>query len=1483
MRLPKAFPLFPFLLAGCVDSSVDLSSDGNSVRRVAVRPDTVRIVQGDSLSLEAAAYASHGDEVPARFAWRSLNPSVLAVDESGLARARGVGWAKALARAGDHSDTAFVEVEPEVRRIDIRQEPPGPAIRGDSIQFLAAAIGSGGDTLERIPILWSSSDEAIARVDTAGLVVALEVGTVAIIARAQGIKAQADLVVAPRIARLEIAAASAVLGVDDTLRAGARAYDEFGRELSGIPVQWATSDVDIAVVDQTGLVRGRSVGSAKITAAAQRASDSLVVSVKSFISRISVAPKSDTIAPGDTVRLAATAYGPSGEPVPEATFLWSTSDTSVLSVGDSGVASGVAKGVAVVLAKVGGLSGSALISVRPKNMEREALQAFFDGTGGLGWRLSRGWLGDGAVSGWHGVSVDTLMNVTWLDLSDNNLSGTLPWEIGDFSSLRGLDVSGNPELRGPLPRSLMRTGVFSIAYENTGLCAPVDSEFQEWLAEVARAGPDCEQRDRAVLEELYEALGGKRWRRNGFWGSEEALGEWHGVEVDSAGRVTALRLQYNWLEGGIPAALGKLSELRVLDLAGNRLSGPIPHSLSNLARLRELLLSGNRLSGSIPPSLERLDSLERFSVGSNRLSGRIPDFSHAPGLRMLRLDGNEFSGPIPARLGDLRQLRELDLEGNRLVGEIPDGLGDLQALERLALGGNQLGGPIPAQLGNLGQLLELGLEENRLSGSLPGDLGRLAKLQALRAFGNQLSGEIPRELGELSSLVHLGLSDNQLSGSLPATFGKLDRLERLSLSGNALSGSLPKELANASSLSALSLRHNRVTGIVPEEWTRLKLVRLDLSATDACTLLLPEVEEWILGIRVFASEGACSQATMDREALQTLYDSAGGPGWTGATRWRSDRPVGAWKGVGVDHSGRVVSVKLEDASLEGELPSRIRYLRRLREIDLSGNAQLAGGVPATLGELDELDRVDFAATGLSGQVPDAMTQLGGLTEFSTDSSGLCTPPTATFRAWLEKIAVVSVAGCENPELVRLDIARVEVVQAIQSDAGDVPLVEKRPALMRVYVTGSPKSYFEPTVSATLFFGASPVRTYALEPRARASIPEGVEPGSLANTYNLRIPGRYVIPGLRYSVRVDPKGVLPTAPESRTRFPASGSQEVPVASPPPMGLTVVPIISTRETDSSTIAWTRGLTAEDERLSFVRSVLPIGKLDLTVREPYVTNLDLSRTATIYRMLNELVLLRKLEESSDYYYGVLPTAATGVVGVAATTGPLVSLGPAGDPVVMAHELGHNMDLRHAPCGAPPGSDGSFPYRAGRIGGWGVGLDPTVLHEPNHADVMSYCTPAWISDYHFRKALEFRVERELERAAPMALASSNRHEVGWYFAGFVDESGGWELEPAVFIPLGFEESPQQGSYRLSGYSESGAQLFSRRLEPILEAESGRAFFSLTIPGPESWSRDLRRIALQSPKGVLAERAHLSGSARLRVHPASGNVLGIERTGPPN
>ncbi len=96
-------------------------------------------------------------------------------------------------------------------------------------------------------------------------------------------------------------------------------------------------------------------------------------------------------------------------------------------------------------------------------------------------------------------------------------------------------------------------------------------------------------KDRGPLIAFYNATGGYNWSTNTNWRTAEPLGRWAGVVTNDDGRVIALDLPNNNLQGSLPAEISNLTELQLLMVRGNGgLSGPLPLSMSGMSSLTHL-------------------------------------------------------------------------------------------------------------------------------------------------------------------------------------------------------------------------------------------------------------------------------------------------------------------------------------------------------------------------------------------------------------------------------------------------------------------------------------------------------------------------------------------------------------------------------------------------------------------------------------------------------------------------------------------------------------------------------------------------------------------------------------------------------------------------------------------------------------------------------------------------------------------------------
>ncbi|WP_428278629.1 leucine-rich repeat domain-containing protein [Candidatus Palauibacter sp.] len=498
--------------------------------------------------------------------------------------------------------------------------------------------------------------------------------------------------------------------------------------------------------------------------------------------RITLDPETVTVVAGDTIRVKATVLNDRAQPISGAVVTWTSSDPAVAGIDATGLVTGFREGSARLTATSGPVSTAAPVVVQGR--DRAILMDLYVGTSGADWTENANWSSDEPVGSWYGVTADASGRVTVLDLSENNLRGQLPDNLGDMASLTELIVSGNPELSGRIPFSLSLGNIQQFRYGGTMLCTVRDEGFQAWLNAIPTRDGEffaCNE-ERSDLEKLYEAMGGPRWHRNHNWLTGAPLDDWYGIAVDSAtGRVTRIELAGNNLSGEIPPEIRYFPHLRYLRLESNRLGGEIPPGIGELAELRLLWLDDNDLRGEIPPEIGRLVNLVWLRIGANQMTGPIPpELGNLKRLTELRLYEARFDGTIPAEFGNLTGLRSLRITNTRISGGVPAILGRLANLRELFLDGNELSGPLPGSLGQLGRLESLRISDNMIEGPVPAEFGKLDNLRVLIADNNRLSGSLPPELGDATALYQVWLQGNPgLVGPLPERMTDLENLFEL--------------------------------------------------------------------------------------------------------------------------------------------------------------------------------------------------------------------------------------------------------------------------------------------------------------------------------------------------------------------------------------------------------------------------------------------------------------------------------------------------------------------------------------------------------------------------------------------------------------------------------------------------------------------------------------------------------------------------------
>ena len=440
----------------------------------------------------------------------------------------------------------------------------------------------------------------------------------------------------------------------------------------------------------------------------------------------------------------------------------------------------------------------------------------------------------------------------------------------------------------------------------------------------------------------------------------------------------------------------------------------------------------------------------------------------------------------------------------------------------------------------------------------------------------------------------------------------------------------------------------------------------------------------------------------------------------------------------------------------------------------------------------------------------------------------------------------------NPKRLLLTVPSFYLNQANQDPDGSVALVAGRDALLRVFLTGNGPSFFQPSVRVTFYQDGDEVYTTTIAAPVE-ELPIDVDQGRREDSYNAVIPGHVLQPGVEVVIDMDPEGRVPTADGSVTRIPESGRRALDVLGLKTHIQTLVPTHFTWRSDEENELpgmWQDEVSENASNMRTLRTWLPIQEMEAIGHEVVhsAARIDENRNGII-RWRNEIRALWRDEGEIGYYYGVSRGLCCRYLGIAAGIGyPHVSVGvPVSSTFV--HETGHSMNLFHAPCGGAGGPDPNYPHEDGRIGwfGWNPRTD-ALLDTADHRDFMGHCgdtNPDWVSDYHFERAMDYRVRSEGTQERP-PLPPKEQTLLLWGTA----YKGSVELDPAFLINMPRTELLPGGPYTLTGRGPEGEERFSFDFTPmeVVDGEGAAFFFALPYD-PES-DGTLERIEVSGPDG---------------------------------
>ncbi|CAA0821099.1 Probable LRR receptor-like serine/threonine-protein kinase [Striga hermonthica] len=257
-----------------------------------------------------------------------------------------------------------------------------------------------------------------------------------------------------------------------------------------------------------------------------------------------------------------------------------------------------------------------------------------------------------------------------LNLSNNQISGSLSSNIVDFGQLQSLDISFN-NFSGRIPEEIgSLAGLQALNLSRNGFGSGIPLGI-------------CQCKSLVSLDLSENNLVGLL--PNGFAAAFPQLrflrlagNQISGQDLDfSRMRLEYLNISSNLFNGSVVNLFG--GELKVVDLRRNQFQGHIVaqanfSSTFDWSNLVYLDLSENELSGEFffLTGLTRARNLTYLNLAFNRFAKQeITQIETLANLEYLNLSSTNLIGHIPSEMSSLTHLKTLDLSRNNLTGEIP--------------------------------------------------------------------------------------------------------------------------------------------------------------------------------------------------------------------------------------------------------------------------------------------------------------------------------------------------------------------------------------------------------------------------------------------------------------------------------------------------------------------------------------------------------------------------------------------------------------------------------------------------------------------------------------------------------------------------------------------------------------------------------------------------------------------------------------------
>ncbi|MDO5394888.1 MAG: Ig-like domain-containing protein [Bacteroidales bacterium] len=342
---------------------IENAVDPSEVASISLDRTAVSLAVGNTVTLKATVLPVTAKLKDVQ--WSSTNPEVATVDEkSGIVTAHKPGSATIIARTVDGGYTASCQISVIIPVSTITLNSASEAAYIGETLTLAATVHPENATDKSL--IWTSSNTSVATVTKNGKIIPLSAGQTVIKATANdghGANATCTVRILQHVGSVDLDHKALTLNIGASRQLKATVSPD---NASDKTVTWSSSDTRVATVDNNGLVKAISRGSARITATSKEGNKTAAceVEVRQFVEKIVIDKPTASLNIGESLQLTA-AINPAD--ADNKTIKWSISDPSIASVSQNGLVQGVTPGSATITVAAqdgSGVKATSTVTVR---------------------------------------------------------------------------------------------------------------------------------------------------------------------------------------------------------------------------------------------------------------------------------------------------------------------------------------------------------------------------------------------------------------------------------------------------------------------------------------------------------------------------------------------------------------------------------------------------------------------------------------------------------------------------------------------------------------------------------------------------------------------------------------------------------------------------------------------------------------------------------------------------------------------------------------------------------------------------------------------------------------------------------------------------------------------------------------------------------------------------------------------------------------